>query len=60
MSEPIIWGIHMPHELGLDPVNGSYVAIGWENMGDLASANHVLTKCAQRDWLGVSGNIECG
>ncbi|MEZ5710093.1 MAG: restriction endonuclease [Blastomonas sp.] len=36
MSDPILWGIHMPHELGLDPVDGSYVAIGWENMGDLS------------------------
>lgn len=37
MSDPILWGIHMPHELGLDPVDGSYVAIGWENMGDLSA-----------------------
>lgn len=35
MSDPVLWGIHMPHELGLDPVDGSYVAIGWEKMGDL-------------------------
>ncbi len=35
MSEKIIWGIHMPHKLGLNPISGSYVAIGWDNMGDL-------------------------
>lgn len=36
MTEKTIWGIHMPLELGLNPVSGSYVAIGWENMGDLS------------------------
>ncbi len=36
MSEKIIWGIHMPFELGLGPVSSAYIAIGWENMGDLS------------------------
>lgn len=36
MTNKAIWGIHMPLELGLGPVSAAYVAIGWENMGDLS------------------------
>ncbi len=36
MTDKAIWGIHMPLELGLGPVSSAYVAIGWENMGDLS------------------------
>jgi restriction system protein len=32
-----IWGIHMGREHGLDPVERGYVAIGWSEMGDLAT-----------------------
>ncbi|WP_430428748.1 restriction endonuclease [Parasphingorhabdus sp.] len=35
MTEAAMWGIHMPHDLGLDPVDKNYVAIGWPHMGDL-------------------------
>lgn len=32
-----VWGIHMPEELGPEAVDGSYVAIGWDELGDLSS-----------------------
>ncbi len=35
MKGKTIWGIHMPREHGLVPVQEGYVAIGWHEMGDL-------------------------
>jgi restriction system protein len=52
MTDPILWGIHMPHELGLSPVDGSYVAIGWENMGDLTQL--APTRDAFKDQVATS------
>lgn len=36
MTEKTIWGIHMPREHGLHPVENGYVAIGWHRLGDLS------------------------
>lgn len=35
MKAKTIWGIHMPKEHGLVPVEEGYVAIGWHEMGNL-------------------------
>lgn len=32
-----VWGIHMPEDLGPEAVDGNYVAIGWDELGDLSS-----------------------
>lgn len=37
MSATSFWGIHMPRELGLAPINEGFVAIGWDEMGDLSA-----------------------
>lgn len=37
MSERVIWGVHMPFDQGLRPIEKGYVAIGWEDLGDLSS-----------------------
>lgn len=31
-----LWGIHMGQQVGLDPIEGNYVGIGWEELGDLS------------------------
>ncbi|HEV2567619.1 restriction endonuclease [Sphingomonas sp.] len=36
MSKRTIWGIHMPREHGLTPVQDGHVAIGWHQLGDLS------------------------
>lgn len=36
MKDRTFWGIHMPREFGLAPVEQGYVAIGWHEMGDLS------------------------
>ncbi len=36
MKDGTFWGIHMPRELGLTPIKDSFVAIGWDTMGDLS------------------------
>jgi restriction system protein len=36
MTEKAIWGIHMRRTHGLAPIEKSYVAIGWREMGDLS------------------------
>ena len=35
MPERVIWGIHMPADQGLKPIERKVVAIGWDAMGDL-------------------------
>ena len=30
-----VWGIHMPEWVGDDPVERSYVSIGWPKLGDI-------------------------
>lgn len=37
MTERVIWGIHMSRAHGLAPIEQGYVAIGWEELGDLAT-----------------------
>lgn len=37
MAERIVWGLHMAHEHGSRPVERGYVAIGWHELGDLAT-----------------------
>ena len=37
MKNPVIWGIHMPREHGLNPIEQAFVAIGWDAMGDLSA-----------------------
>jgi restriction system protein len=37
MKNPVIWGIHMPREHGLTPIEQGFVAIGWDAMGDLSA-----------------------
>jgi restriction system protein len=32
-----LWGIHMPVEVGSDPIEQSFVGIGWSVLGDLSS-----------------------
>lgn len=34
-KQPNIWGIHMGAHVASRPVDGGYVAIGWEELGDL-------------------------
>lgn len=34
-TEPVIWGLHMREALGMSPVEQSFVAIGWDTLGDL-------------------------
>jgi restriction system protein len=36
MSEKVIWGIHMSREHGTAPIDKSYIAIGWRQMGDFS------------------------
>lgn len=36
MSEKSIWGIHMSREHGTAPIDKSYIAIGWHQMGDFS------------------------
>ncbi len=33
--EPVIWGVHMGEHVGSAPVENGYVAIGWQELGDL-------------------------
>jgi restriction system protein len=35
MSSSKIWGIHMGEHVGTRPIDESYVAIGWQELGDL-------------------------
>ncbi len=37
MKKPIVWGVHMPLKLGTAPVEQSYAAIGWPEVGDLGA-----------------------
>ena len=37
MTEKTIWGIHMRRTHGLAPIEQSYIAIGWREMGDLSA-----------------------
>lgn len=30
-----LWGIHMPRDVGDEPINEGYVGLGWSDMGDL-------------------------
>lgn len=30
-----LWGVHMGSQVGLDPIEGNYVGIGWAELGDL-------------------------
>lgn len=34
-NEPVMWGLHMREALGMNPVEESFVAIGWDKLGDL-------------------------
>lgn len=34
-NDPIVWGVHMGSHVADRPIDGSYVAIGWPEMGDL-------------------------
>lgn len=34
MTDKTIWGIHMRRTHGLAPIEQSYIAIGWREMGD--------------------------
>jgi restriction system protein len=36
MTDKTIWGIHMRRTHGLTPIEQSYIAIGWREMGDLS------------------------
>lgn len=36
MADKTIWGIHMRRTHGLAPIEQSYVAIGWGELGDLS------------------------
>ena len=36
MNEKSIWGVHMDWSLGLSPVGKSFIAIGWDKLGDLS------------------------
>lgn len=35
-EEQRLWGLHMPKEFGSDPITKGYVAIGWQQLGDLS------------------------
>lgn len=35
--KPTVWGIHMGAHVGDRPVEGSFVAIGWQEVGDLSA-----------------------
>ena len=37
MTDKTIWGIHMRRNHVLAPIEQSYVAIGWREMGDLSA-----------------------
>ena len=39
MTDKTIWGIHMRRTHGLAPIEQSYIAIGWREMGDLSLIN---------------------
>ena len=34
-NKPAVWGIHMGRHVGSRPVEGGYVAIGWQELGDI-------------------------
>lgn len=34
-NTPTVWGIHMGRHVGSRPVDGGYVAIGWQELGDI-------------------------
>mgnify|MGYP003669289369 CR=1 FL=1 len=34
-NDPTVWGVHMGAHVGDRPIDGSYVGIGWDKMGDL-------------------------
>ncbi|WP_439533224.1 restriction endonuclease [Polymorphobacter sp.] len=34
-SEPVMWGLHMREALGMSPIEENFVAIGWDEVGDL-------------------------
>jgi len=35
-SEQVLWGVHMDASVGTDPTDKGYVAIGWNQLGDLS------------------------
>lgn len=37
MPEPVVWGLHMRRQHGLEPLSKGYVAIGWHELGDLST-----------------------
>jgi predicted Mrr-cat superfamily restriction endonuclease len=39
-EERPIWGIHMGRDHGSRPIDGSYIAIGWSHVGDLAKISN--------------------
>lgn len=34
-NDPIVWGVHMGSHVGDRPIDGNYVALGWDKLGDL-------------------------
>lgn len=36
MGEQVLWGLHMPQTLGMEPITKEFAAVGWAALGDLA------------------------